>query len=110
VVNRDAGPILQALADPSRRRIFERLVRSPLPVTAIAEPLSMSLPAVMKHLAVLEAAGLIGSQKIGRVRTCAIRPDGLETLEAWVAEQRSAWQRRLDALGDHLEKEETANE
>jgi DNA-binding transcriptional ArsR family regulator len=98
--------VLQALADPTRRRMFERLVRSPLPVSALAEPFSMSLPAVMKHITVLEECGLIETRKIGRVRTCAVRPGALNELEGWIARQRTAWEVRLDALGDHIDSKD----
>jgi DNA-binding transcriptional ArsR family regulator len=99
----EIGEVLHALADLTRRRMFERLVRSPLPVSALAEPFSMSLPAAMKHIAVLEECGLIETQKIGRVRTCAVRPGALRELEGWLARQRTAWEARLDALGDHVD-------
>jgi DNA-binding transcriptional ArsR family regulator len=62
----------------------------------------MSLPAVMQHLQVLEDCGLVRSEKAGRVRTCRIEPDALRTAEAWVTGQRTAWETRLDRLGDYL--------
>lgn len=96
----EIGAVLQALADPTRRRIFERLARAPLTVSAIGEPFSMSLTAVMKHVAVLEECGLIQTQKIGRVRTCTVRPGALRDLEEWIVQQRTAWEVRLDALDD----------
>jgi DNA-binding transcriptional ArsR family regulator len=82
--------------------MVERLVRGPASVKELARPLAMSLPAVMQHLQVLEAAGLVRSQKTGRVRTCQIEPATLRTAEDWIAGQRSAWERRLDRLGDYL--------
>ena len=93
----------QALSDPSRRAIVDRLVRGPASVSELARPLPMSLPAVVQHLAVLEASGLIRSQKIGRVRTCRIEPKALGTAEQWIAERRAEWESRLDRLGDYLE-------
>ena len=94
--------VFQALADETRRSMVERLVRGPASVKELARPLAMSLPAVMQHLQVLEAAGLVRSEKAGRVRTCQIEPAALRTAEDWIARQRSAWERRLDRLGDYL--------
>ncbi|MEV4184708.1 metalloregulator ArsR/SmtB family transcription factor [Streptosporangium canum] len=94
--------VFQALADGTRRMMVERLIRGPVSVSELARPLEMSLPAVMQHLQVLEACGLVRSEKIGRVRTCRIEPDVLRTAEDWLAEQRTSWERRLDRLGDYL--------
>jgi DNA-binding transcriptional ArsR family regulator len=93
----------QALADPTRRAMVERLTRSPASVSDLARPLSMSLPAVMQHLAVLEGSGLVVSQKIGRVRMCRIEPRALSLAEQWINARRIEWERRLDRLGDYLE-------
>jgi DNA-binding transcriptional ArsR family regulator len=90
------------LADPSRRLIVERLIRSPASVSELAEPLPMSLPAVVQHLQVLEASGLVASEKVGRVRTCRVQPASLAPVERWVVAQRSTWERRLDRLGEYL--------
>jgi DNA-binding transcriptional ArsR family regulator len=92
----------QALADPTRRLMVERLSRGPASVTELAEPHDMSLPAVVQHLAVLEASGLVRSEKIGRVRTCRIDPAALRAAESWISERRSVWERRLDRLGEYL--------
>ncbi len=94
--------VFQALADPTRRRMVERLVRGPASVTELARPQVMSLPAVLQHLQVLEACGLVRSEKAGRVRTCHIEPDGLRAAEDWIAAQRTAWESRLDRLGEYL--------
>jgi DNA-binding transcriptional ArsR family regulator len=94
--------VFQALADPTRRDIVERLTRGPASVSALAEPLAMSLPAVMQHLQVLEACGLVRSEKVGRVRTCQVEPPALRAAEDWLALQRTAWETRLDHLGDYL--------
>jgi DNA-binding transcriptional ArsR family regulator len=94
--------VFQALADPTRRDIVERLTRGPTSVSALAEPLAMSLPAVMQHLQVLETCGLVRSEKVGRVRTCHVEPPVLRAAENWLARQRTAWETRLDRLGDHL--------
>ena len=92
----------QALADPTRRAIVERLSRSPASVGELKRPLAMSLPAVMQHLAVLETSGLVLSQKAGRVRTCRINPAALAEAEQWIAGRRIEWERRLDRLGEYL--------
>jgi DNA-binding transcriptional ArsR family regulator len=92
----------QALADPSRRAMIERLCRGPASVSELARPLAMSLPAVVQHLQVLESSGLVRSQKVGRVRTCQLEPAALHDSEQWIAERRTAWEKRLDRLGDYL--------
>jgi DNA-binding transcriptional ArsR family regulator len=95
-------PVFQALSDPTRRVMVERLSRGPASVTELAQPFAMSLPAVMQHLQVLEASGLVRSEKVGRVRTCRIEPAALRTAEDWIARRRATWERRLDRLGDYL--------
>jgi len=92
----------QALADPARRVMVERLVRGPASVSELARPLDMTLSAVVQHVAVLEASGLVRSQKIGRVRTCRIEPVALRQAERWISERRTTWERRFDRLGDYL--------
>lgn len=94
--------MFQALADPARRHMVERLSRGPASVSQLAEPLAMSLSAVVQHLNVLEVSGLIRTEKLGRVRTCQIEPNALRTAEHWINERRLAWERRLDRLGDFL--------
>lgn len=94
----------QALADPSRRAMVERLVEGPATVSELAKPLAMSLPGVMQHLAVLEASGLVASEKVGRTRTCRIEPKALAQAERWIAERRALWERRLDRLGQFLDE------
>ena len=93
----------QALADPARRAMLERLSQRPVSVSELARPLAMSLPAVMQHLAVLEGAGLVTSEKVGRVRTCRIEPAALHQAQAWLDAQRAEWERRLDRLGAYLQ-------
>jgi DNA-binding transcriptional ArsR family regulator len=100
--------MFQALSDPTRRVMVERLSRGPASVSELAQPFSMSLPAVVQHLQVLEASGLVRSEKIGRVRTCTIEPEALSMAEQWINDRRTAWSRRLDRLGDFLA--ETAGE
>ena len=92
----------QALADPTRRAMVERLARGPASVSELARPLRMSLPGVMQHLAVLEASGVVRSEKAGRVRTCRVDPGALGLAERWINDRRSEWERRLDRLGDYL--------
>src|ERR1700753_1416064 len=98
----DLDRLFQALADPARRAMVERLSRGPAAVSELARPLPMSLPSAMQHLGVLEAAGLVRSEKIGRVRTCAIEPQALSQVEQWVNARRTEWARRLDRLDDYL--------
>jgi DNA-binding transcriptional ArsR family regulator len=94
--------MFQALADPTRRLIVERLSRGPASVSELAKPFTMSLPAIVQHLHVLEASGLVKSEKIGRVRTCTIDSGALSLAETWINERRTSWERRLDRLGDFL--------
>jgi DNA-binding transcriptional ArsR family regulator len=94
--------MFQALADPTRRVIVERLSRGQTSVSELAKPLQMSLSAVMQHLQVLEASGLVRSEKAGRVRTCRIEPEALTVAEKWINDRRSMWERRFDKLGSYL--------
>ena len=98
----DLDRVFQALADPGRRLMVERLSQGPASVSELGKPLAMSLAAVVQHVQVLEASGLVRSQKIGRTRTCAINPAALRSAESWIADRRSLWERRLDRLGDYL--------
>ena len=95
--------MFQALADPARRTMVERLCRGPASVSELAGPLTMSLPSVMQHLQVLELSGLVQSKKIGRVRTCTIDRRVLSLAEQWISDRRALWERRLDALEEYLE-------
>jgi DNA-binding transcriptional ArsR family regulator len=94
--------VFRALADPTRRLMVERLSRGPAPVSELAEPLDMSLPAVLQHLQVLEESGLLVSEKVGRVRTCRIEAPALRAAERWINERRQLWERNLDRLGEYL--------
>lgn len=91
-----------ALADPGRRAMVERLTKGPASVSQLAEPLPMSLSAVVQHLKVLEDAGLVKSEKKGRVRTCVLEPKTLRAAESWIAERRSFWERQYDRLDAYL--------
>jgi len=94
--------VFRALSDASRRAVVERLTRGPATVGTLADPLDMSLPAVLQHLAVLEGAGIVTSQKVGRVRTCTLVPGALAGATAWLSARRGPAERRLDRLGEHL--------
>jgi DNA-binding transcriptional ArsR family regulator len=98
--------VFHALADPSRRTIVERLSRGPASVSDLAQPLDMSLPAVMQHLQVLETSGLVRSEKTGRVRMCRIEPKTLTAAEGWFAKRRASWERRFDRLEAFLAEED----
>ena len=98
----DIGRVFHALGDPTRRAIMERLSPGPMSVSRLAEPLAMTLAAVVQHLQVLEECGLVQTEKLGRVRTCRVEPAGLDVVEQWVRDRRSVWEHRLDRLGDFL--------
>jgi len=97
-----------ALSDPTRRAMVQRLSRGPASVSELAKPLAISLPAVMQHLAVLEASGVVTSRKVGRVRTCQVEPKALGAAERWITDRREQWERKLDRLGEYLDA--TAND
>jgi DNA-binding transcriptional ArsR family regulator len=99
----DIGRLFHALGDPTRRGILDRITERPMSVSALAEPLGITLTAVVQHLQVLEEVGLVRTEKLGRVRSCQIDPAGFDALEKWVAEHRSIWERRLDRLGSLLD-------
>jgi DNA-binding transcriptional ArsR family regulator len=94
--------VFQALADPGRRLMVERLSQGPASVSELGRPLAMSLAAVVQHVQVLEASGLVRSRKVGRTRTCTINAEALSRAESWIAGRRQLWERRLDRLGDYL--------
>ena len=96
--------VFQALADPTRRAVLQRLSRGTAPVSELAEPFDMALPSFLQHLKVLEGCGLVSSRKAGRVRTYQLSPQPLKAAEGWIAEQRALWERRLDQLDRYLEE------
>ena len=100
----DLSRLFHALADPTRRSILTRLAEGPAPVTELASPTGLRLPTVMRHLSVLEEAGLIATAKDGRVRSCAIVPEALAPVRTWLDEQRAMWESRLDRLDDYVMK------
>ena len=103
--------VFSALADPTRRAIVGALGRGPASVSALAAPFAMALPSLMKHLSVLERSGVIRSSKVGRVRTCELRPKALSRAEHWIVSQRAVWESRSDrmaAVAERLHQEDLA--
>lgn len=100
----DLDRVFHALADPTRRRLLEQLAAGPTSVSALAQPLSMSLPAVVQHLQVLEAASLIRTEKVGRVRTCQIDGAAAAAASAWLARLRAEWEARFERLEAYLQE------
>jgi DNA-binding transcriptional ArsR family regulator len=94
--------LFQALADPTRRAMVERLSRGPAGVSELARPLPMSLPSAMQHLDMLVTAGLVRSEKVGRVRTCTIEPQAFGLFDQWMNARRAEWNTRFDQLGDYV--------
>ncbi len=102
----DIDRLFHALGEPMRRAIVDRLVAGPASVSRLAEPLGITLTAVAQHLQILEEAGLVHTEKLGRVRTCRLEPAGFRALEQWIRDHRTAWERRLDRLGELLAEED----
>ncbi|MEY3306308.1 MAG: hypothetical protein RLZZ413_346 [Pseudomonadota bacterium] len=98
----DLSLLFHALSDPTRRSILTRLAEGPAPVTELFAPTGLRLPTVMRHLSVLEKAGLIATSKDGRVRTCAIVPEALTPVRSWLDDQRTLWEDRLDRLDAYV--------
>lgn len=94
--------IFHALADPTRRAVVERLGNEPIAVGELAKPFALSLPAVLQHLQILEASGLVRTEKVGRTRMCRLETGALEAVERWVAGRRAVWERHFDRLGEYL--------
>lgn len=94
--------LFHALSDPTRRMMLNRLAKGPAPVTELAGPTGLKLPTILRHLSVLEAAGLVSTQKDGRVRSCAFQPAALQPMTDWLNEQRKVWEARLDRLDDYV--------
>ncbi len=95
--------VFQALADPTRRAVVERLSRGPTATSELAQPFKMALPSFLQHLDVLQKCGLVQSRKSGRVRTYELAPNPLIAAEDWMATQRTLWETRLDQLDSFLE-------
>ena len=100
--NIDIGHVFHALGDPTRRAIVDALTAGPASVSRLAAPLGITVTAVAQHLQILEEAGLVHTEKTGRVRTCRIEPAGFDALMQWVRDHRTVWERRLDRLGELL--------
>jgi len=98
--------VFQALGDPNRRAMLEALGNGPVSVSRLAEPLRLTLAAVVQHLQVLEESGLVATEKIGRVRTCRLEPRGFAVAEQWIRDRRTIWEQRLDRLGELLSEPE----
>lgn len=104
----DIDRLFHALGDPTRRAILDRLSLGPLSVSALAEPLEITLTAVAQHLQILEECGLAHTEKLGRVRTCRIESAGFDALEQWIRDHRTIWEKKLERLGALLEEEDEA--
>jgi DNA-binding transcriptional ArsR family regulator len=104
VLQTDLSTIFAALADPTRRAILARLSESDAAVKALAEPFSLSGPAITKHLKVLEHAGLISRSREGQQRPCRLEPKALAPAADWIDQYRAMWEERLDRLGDYLKR------
>jgi DNA-binding transcriptional ArsR family regulator len=98
----DVGRIFDALGDPTRRAIVERLGDGPVSLSRLAEPLAITLAAVMQHVQLLEECGLVETEKVGRVRTCRLEPTAISAAADWLADRRAHWERSLDRLGEIL--------
>ena len=90
--------------------MVHRLASGPASVSELAKPLAISLPAVMQHLAVLEASGVVRSEKVGRVRTCSVEPKMLSMAERWITERREQWEQKLDRLAEYLDATASEND
>lgn len=97
--------LFHALGDPTRRAIVDRLCHGPVSVSQLAKPLGITLTAVGQHLELLQACGLVVTEKMGRVRTCRMGSAGLDALERWIRDHRTEWERRMDQLGKLLEED-----
>ena len=106
----DLDRTFQALADKSRRTMVERLTLGPASVSELAEPLTMSLAAVVQHVQVLEACGVVKTEKVGRKRMCRIERAAMTAAEQWITDRRRGWEARLDRLGDVLHDAATGEE
>jgi len=106
----DLDRTFRALADKNRRCMVERLTLGPASVSELAEPLAMSLAAVVQHVQVLEACGVVKTEKVGRTRMCRIEPAAMTAAEQWMTDRRRGWEARLDRLGDVLQDEATTEE
>ena len=103
--SRDLDRAFHALSDGKRRAILDRLARGPQSVSALADPFDATLSAIHQHIQVLEAAGLVETEKVGRVRQCRISRKTVARVEGWLRARRMLWEERFDALGAMLEED-----
>lgn len=94
--------LFHALSDPTRRLMLNRLAQGPAPVSELAELAGFRLPTILRHLSVLEEAGLVSTRKDGRVRSCAFQPAAMRPMADWLEDQRKLWEARLDRLDDYV--------
>lgn len=102
----DIDRLFHALGDPTRRRMVELIGQRPQSVSALADRFGITLTAVSQHLRLLEEAGLVRTEKLGRTRSCQLEPAGLAGIQSWLADRRSIWEKRLDDLADFLDEED----
>lgn len=102
----DIDRLFHALGDTTRRRMVELIGERPQSVSALADRFGITLTAVSQHLRLLEEAGLVRTEKLGRTRSCQLEPAGLGRIQSWLADRRSIWERRLDDLADFLEEDD----
>ena len=100
----ESDRLFHALGDHTRRAMLDRLVHGPLSVSALADPLGITITAVAQHLQILEECALVHTEKLGRVRTCRIEILGFERLERWISDHKTIWAHRLDQLGALLDE------
>jgi DNA-binding transcriptional ArsR family regulator len=105
----DIDQLFHALGDPTRRAILDGLVERPASVSRLAEPLGITITAVMQHLEILENARLVHTEKLGRVRVCRIERTGFRVVEQWIRDHRSSWEQKLDRLGEMLAEEDRSH-
>jgi DNA-binding transcriptional ArsR family regulator len=105
----DFDRLFHALGDPTRRAILDRLVERPASVSKLAQPLGITLTAVVQHLQILEEAKLVHTEKLGRVRVCSIEPSGFRLLEQWIHDHKTVWEKKFDRLGALLDEEDEEN-
>ena len=103
ISNNSLNDVFRALSDPTRRAVLQQLIDGPASIKELAEPFDMALPSFLKHITVLEDTGLIGSRKVGRVRTCRLKPKKMSAAEQWMSDQRALWEGRTDRLAAYVE-------
>jgi DNA-binding transcriptional ArsR family regulator len=102
VLDHSLDRVFHALSDPTRRKMIDRLARAPASVSDLAAPLDMTLAAVVQHVQVLEACGIVTTAKVGRVRMCRVEPSALSAAESWFSQRRALWEQNFDRLEEVL--------